>query len=102
MKGIPQGGPMSPALWREYTIDLTGSLTEETTKWRREVWRERKDYKEETWTNIDKRNSIVTARGIKKWQENTIDEEELHDMKKHAGREIKIRTGNTDTEPIIG
>ena len=23
-------------------------------------------------------------------------------MKKHAGREIKIRTGNTDTEPIIG
>ena len=34
MKGIPQGGPMSPALWREYTIDLTGSLTEETTKWR--------------------------------------------------------------------
>ena len=101
-KGIPQGGPMSPALWREYTIDLTGSLTPETTQWRRELWRERQDYKESTWKEVDKRNSIVTRRGMKQWQNNELDEEGRHDLLKHAGRKIKIRTGEDDEKPIMG
>ena len=101
-KGIPQGGPMSPALWREYTIDLTGSLTEETTKWRREIWREQKDRKEEEWGLIDKRNSIVTRRGMKKWEMGAADAEETHDLKKHIGKEIKINKGTDDEHPIMG